>query len=151
MLNRFWITFSNHSDAQHALAPQAGVLVEHVLRLVMLERGAEEVLAFLRPAVHREASLQADASAKRGRRCSVSLKDRPERDRSRSRGGSADAAPSSPYPAQVRWKPLTKPGELPQRVWSHIPNKQLGKHGNPMYDLWLSGDQARALAALFLR
>ena len=51
----------------------------------------------------------------------------------------------------MRFKPLQPPSELPQRVWSHIPSKQTGKHGAPMYDLWMDGAQARALAALFLK
>ena len=56
-----------------------------------------------------------------------------------------------PTVSQVKFKPLTKMVELPQKVWSHIPNKQQGKFGNPIYDLWMDGAQARALAALFLR
>ena len=55
------------------------------------------------------------------------------------------------FAAQVKFKPLQKTLELPQKLWSHIPNKQQGKYGNPIYDLWMDGAQARQLAALFLR
>ena len=64
----------------------------------------------------------------------------------------ANGPAGSPYPAQVRFKcPLPRGHvELPQRVWSHIPSQQKGKFGQPIFDLWMDGAQANALAKLFV-
>ena len=67
-----------------------------------------------------------------------------------------DRADSSPYPAQVRWQVWQVCKPLREDLWKHIPTvKKQGKpsgQGPPtIYDMWMSGAQAQALAQVCLR
>ena len=59
---------------------------------------------------------------------------------------------SSPYPAQVRWQPFKVCKPIREDLWKHIPRVKNAAPGRaPIYDLWMTGEQAQALAQICLR
>ena len=67
----------------------------------------------------------------------------------------ADTPPgSSPFPAQIRWKPLFECAPAGEAAWAHIPTRAMrrgrGGAGHAIYELWLSAEQANALAAVLI-
>ena len=64
-----------------------------------------------------------------------------------------DSSYSSPFPAQVRWREFKVCRAIREALWSHVPPTLPGngKGGKPMYDLFMSGQQAQQLAQLCIQ